>query len=32
MNFIDLLAEIDQNALDRAREQLGVLQNNNDEY
>ena len=30
MNFIDLLAEIDQNALERGREQLGVLPSNED--
>ncbi|MGN1281790.1 MAG: type VI secretion system protein TssA [Succinivibrio sp.] len=30
MNFMDLLAEIDQNAVDRGREQLGVKVENND--
>ena len=30
MNFMDLLGEIDQNALDRGREQFGVKPDNGD--
>lgn len=31
MNFIDLLGEIDQNALERGKEQLGILRNDDEQ-